>query len=381
VTMQPGSLVVVGASVEPFVARHDLPADAMARRALLAALSDATVDLDEVDLWVFGSRFEHPGIGQRSLLDLGATGATVLNTENACASGSVGFQVACAYVASGLARRAVVVGVEKASDLGSSVPLPAWDRLGAAGVTHPAKYALDATRYLAEHRGTPEHLAAVTVKNRRHAALNPSARFRTPVTLDEVLASPPVADPFTRLQCCANADGAAAVVVCRADDVPVGATPVPILSVATGSGARVDRAVAVPLTARLAEQAFGRAGLEPDDVDVAEIYDAFTILEVLSAEALGFAACGTAGRRIAAGDFGLGGPGLVLNPGGGLLGRGHPLGASGVAQIVEIADQLRGTAGERQVEGARVGLVHTLGGNLREIESNAGAVVLLGAPR
>jgi len=370
--------VIAGAGIEPFVGRHEADADEMARRALLAALEDAAVDVGDVDLWVFGSRFEHPSVGQRTLCALGATGAPVINTENACASGTVGLQVAVAYVAAGMARRAVVVGVEKASALGSSVPLPDWDRLGRAGVTHPAKYALDATRYLHDFDGRAEHLAAVSVKNRRHAALNPAARFRQEVTLDEVLAAPMVADPLTRLQCCANADGAAAVVVTAADDAPAGANPVPILATATGSGARVDRPLPTTITARLAARAFADAGVGPDDVDVAEIYDAFTILELFSAESLGFAATGTAGRRIAAGDFGLGSPGLVLNPGGGLLGRGHPLGASGPAQLVEIVQQLRGEAGARQVDGARLGLVHTLGGNLRELECNAAAVIVLG---
>ncbi|MFI5040417.1 MAG: thiolase family protein [Acidimicrobiales bacterium] len=239
-TPVPGALVIAGVGIEPFVARHEHGADVIARRALLAALEDASVDIAEVDLWVFGSRFEHPSIGQRTLCALGATGATVLNTENACASGTVGLQIAAAYVAAGMARRAVVVGVERASALGSSVPLPGSDRLGRAGVTHPAKYALDAARYLAEHGGSPEHLAAVSVKNRRHSSLNPAARFQTPVTLEEVLGAPPVADPLTRLQCCANADGAAALVVTAADDCPAGADPVPMLAIETGSGARVS---------------------------------------------------------------------------------------------------------------------------------------------
>jgi acetyl-CoA acetyltransferase len=374
----PPALVIAGVGIEPFVGKHPCDADEIARRALLAALDDASVDIPEVDLWVFGSRFEHPSIGQRTLCALGATGATVLNTENACASGTVGLQIAAAYVAAGMARRAVVVGVERASGLGSSVPLPSWDRLGRAGVTHPARYALDAARYLVEHGCTAEQLAAVSVKNRRHAALNPAARFQTPVTLQEVLGAPPVADPFTRLHCCANADGAAALVVTAADDVPTGADAVPLLAIATGSGARADRWPTQTLTRRLAERAFADAGVAPSDVDVAEIYDAFTILEILSAEGLGLADSGTAGRRIAAGDFDLGTPGLVLNSGGGLLGRGHPLGATGAAQVVEIVQQLRGVAGPRQIPGAQVGLVHTLGGNVRELESNAGAVIILG---
>jgi len=375
-----GVVSIAGTGIEPFLARHDAPADELARRALLRAVEDAGVALGDVGLWVFGSRFEHPGIGQRALFPLGATGATIVNTENACASGTLGLEIAAAYVASGAVAVAVVVGVERLSDVGSSIPLPDWDALGRAGVTHPAKYALDANRYLTEHDVDPTALAAVTVKNRSHAARNPSSRFDAAVTRDEVLRSPMVADPLTRLQCCANADGAAAVVVTRADDPVAAGRGVRVLAIETGSGARVDRPVQQPITQRLGDRAFATAGLRRDDVAVAEVYDAFTILEVLGIEALGFAEPGTAADRVEAGDFDLGTSGLVVNPGGGLLGRGHPLGASGVAQVIEIADQLRDRAGARQVPRARYGLVHTLGGNLRAIESNAGAVVLLGGP-
>jgi acetyl-CoA acetyltransferase len=381
ITGRGSDLVIAGVGIEPFVAKHEGEAGAIARGALQAALDDAVVGIDEVDLWVFGSRFEHPGIGQRTLYPLGATGATVHNTENACASGTVGLQIAAAYVAAGMARRAVVVGVEKASALGASVPLPASDRLGRVGVSHPARYGLEAARYLSEHGATREELASVTVKNRRHAALNPAARFRTPVTIEDVLGAPPVADPFTRLHCCANADGAAALVVTTGSDAPLGSTPVPILAIATGSGPRSDRRPEASLTRRLATLAFDAASVTSDQIDVAEIYDAFAIHEILSAEDLGFAEEGTGARRIASGAFDLGTPGLVLNPGGGLLGRGHPLGASGTAQVAEVVQQLRGETGERQVPEARVGLVQTFGGNIRELESNAGAVVILGWPR
>jgi acetyl-CoA acetyltransferase len=131
------------------------------------------------------------------------------------------------------------------------------------------------------------------------------------------------------------------------------------------------------ITTRLAGRAYEAAGVGPDDVDVAEVYDAFTILEVLNTEGLGLAPTGTAAERIAAGAFALGTDQVVTNPGGGLLGRGHPLGATGVAQIAEITTQLQGRGGDRQVPDASIGLVHTLGGNLREIESNAGAVMIL----
>lgn len=371
-------LVVAGVGVEPFVARSPDPAGTLGRRALRRALGDAGLELPDVGWWVFAARFEHPALGQRVLAPLGPSGATIVNTENACASASIGFALACAAVQAGFTDVAAVVGVERASALGATVPLPDWDRLGRAGVTHPARYALEAARYCAETGCPPEALAAVAVKNRRHAAANPVARFRAPVTLDDVVGSPPVADPLTRLQCCANADGAAAVIVTTAGRAAPGSEPVDVLAVATGSGVRSDRPPARPLTARLAAEAWERAGAGPGDVDVAEVYDAFTVLEVLATEDLGFTPPGTAAARIARGAFALGGDGLVTNPGGGLLGRGHPLGATGAAQLAEVVEQLRGRAGARQVPGARLGAVHTLGGNVRELEANAAAVVVLG---
>ncbi|MDQ1490441.1 MAG: hypothetical protein QOJ23_2955 [Actinomycetota bacterium] len=371
--------VIAGVGVEPFVGRSDRGADALGRAALARALADARVDLDDVDLFVFGSRFEHPALGQRVLLPLGATGPTILNTENACASGTSALEIAAAYIRAGMATIAVAVGVEHPSDLGSSIPLPQWDKLARVGISHPVRYALEAAKYCAEHGVDPASLAGVTVKNRTHAAKNPAARFQAPVTLEEVLASPVVAEPLHRLQCCANADGAAAAVITTAEVARSrGAEPVRIRALVSGSGARYDRHIELPTVQRLARAAFEEAGIGPADVDVAEVYDAFVILEVLNTERLGFAAPGTAATRIAAGDFTLGSAtGPVTNPGGGLLGRGHPLGATGLAQVAEIADQLRGRADGRQVEGASVGLVQTMGGNVRDLEFNAGAVMVL----
>ncbi len=374
---------ITGAVTEAFVARSEAPADELGRRALLAALADSGLELGDVDLFVVGSRFEHPSIGQRILSPLAPTGATVINTENACASGSVGIQIADAYLRAGMARAVAVVGVERPSDLGSgAIPLPPSDRLGRAGVTHPVRYALDADEYCSTTGTDPRALAWVSVKNRAHAATNPAARFQEAVTLEEVLGSPMISTPLTRLQCCANADGAAALVLERSRRAGGSGSAVKLRAVATGSGRRIDRPLEASITARLAEQAYEASGVGPRDVDVAEVYDAFSIVEVRSLEALQLADPGTAASRIAAGELRLDaeaaqGGCLVVNPGGGLLGRGHPLGASGVAQVVEVVDQLRGRAGARQVPGARLGLVHTLGGNLRELEANAGAVMVL----
>jgi acetyl-CoA acetyltransferase len=377
--MAASDTVIAGVGVEPFVARSDRSSEALARAALRRALADAAVDLDDVDLFVFGSRFEHPALGQRTLLPLCATGPTTLNTENACSSGASALEIAAAYVGAGMANVAVAVGVEHPSDLGSSIPLPAFDRLARVGITHPVRYALEAAKYCAEHDVDTDALAGVTVKNRAHSAKNPVARFQEPVTTEEVLGSPVIAFPFTRLHCCANADGAAAAVVTtEAVARQRGAEPVRIRALVSGSGGRYDRAIEQPMVQRLALAAYERAGIGPEDVDVAEVYDAFAILEVLNTERLGLAVPGTAATRIAGGDFTLGSARrTVTNSGGGLIGRGHPLGATGLAQVAEIVDQLRGRADGRQVDGATVGLVQTMGGNVRDLEANAGAVMVL----
>jgi acetyl-CoA C-acetyltransferase len=366
---------VLGVGTTSFVKASPHAADVIGALAVRLALKDAELDLSAVDLIVAGSRFEHPAVGQRVLRRLGATGAAVINTENACVSGMTALQIALAHVGAGMARCAVVVGVERPSSLGpGALPLPDADPFAALGLTHPARYALEAASYCHRHDVNPSTLGGVAVKNRAHAALNDKARFTTPVTLAEVLEGPMAATPLTRLQCCANADGAAAAVV-----VPAGtsAGAVKVQALATRSGRLAERPQPVPLTARVAQLAYDEAGIGPEDVDVAEVYDAFSVLEVLATEQLGFAEDGTAAERVLRGQYGLGGEGLVTNPSGGLLGRGHPLGATGLAQLAEITDQLRGRCGARQVGTPRVGLVQTLGGNLRDLEANAAVVAVL----
>ncbi|MCW2499650.1 MAG: acetyl-CoA acyltransferase [Frankiales bacterium] len=366
---------VLGVGLTPFVKAAPEPAEVLGARAVRSALEDAGADLDDVDLVVAGSRFEHPALGQRVLRRLGATGAPVINTENACVSGMTGLQIALAHVGAGMARLAVVVGVERPSSLGrGAIPLPDADPYGRVGLTHPAKYALEASLYASTYGVDPAAFAGVAVKNRAHAVHNPRARFRTPVSLEEVLGAPMAATPLTRLQCCANADGAVAVVV-----APSGTRSgaVQVRALVTESGRLAERKPSQPLTTRAAARAYEQAGIGPAEVDVAEVYDGFSILEVLSTEQLGFASEGSAAERIARGEFGLASAGLTTNPSGGLLGRGHPLGATGVAQLAEVVDRVRGRSGDRQVRPVRVGLVHTLGGNLRDLEANAVAIAVL----
>ena len=235
---------------------------------------------------------------------------------------------------------------------------------------------------MAEHGLTRDELASVVVKNRHAATLNPHAHFRSDVTAEEVLASPMIADPLTLYQCCPKVDGASAAIVCSADFAKArGLAPVWLRGFSLVSGTPVftdDPATPEQGAAhRAAAIAFERAGIGPDDLDVVECHDAFSIGEILYTEALGLCPTGEGGRLAASGRTALGGPGPTVNPSGGLLSRGHPLGASGIGQITELVWHLRGEAGGRQVPGARTAAAHTMGGSEFELDANACAVFIL----
>ena len=269
----------------------------------------------------------------------------------------------------------LVIGVEKLTKFGGgTLPLEEEDWEVSQGLVMPALYAMRAQRYMHEFGLTREQLALVSVKNRRHGSLNPDAQMRKSVTLDEVLSSRPIAEPFTLLQCCPTGDGAAAIVLCassmaqqfRSDPVQVLAS-----NVTSGKFTTGFRDMTIPeITVRGAQQAYEEASLSAQDIDVAEVHDAFSIAELLYYEAFGFCARGKAGEFIESGATSFGGK-IVVNPSGGLLAKGHPIGATGAAQVVEIVRQLRGEAGPRQVEGAKVGLSHTTGGGISGFDHGA----------
>ena len=217
-----------------------------------------------------------------------------------------------------------------------------------------------------EQYGTSqEQLAQVAVKNRAHAASNPMALFNQAITVEEVLAAPMIVDPLTRLQCCPIADGAAALVVCSQETarrLDPAAVRVEAAVLGTGDYESPQDLARWETDFRMSSLAYEKAGLGPEDLDLVECHDAFSISEILHYEALGLCPPGEGGRFVADGHASLGGL-LPVNPSGGLLSRGHPVGATGVAQIIEIAWQLRGQAGPRQVAGARVGLAHCMGGD------------------
>lgn len=375
-----------GAGTSQFGKQRGTSVSELAWTAVQEALADADAEQPrplgaELDAVFVGCVFGEPGVAVRALQGLGISGPPVVTIESACASGTSAFHEAAVAVDAGRYERVLVLGLEKMSTLFSGPILPQeTDPEGRTGLAMPGLYALAASRWLHEGRVTLEQLAAVSVKNHAHALHNPRAQYRGDYTVAQVLESPRIADPLTLLQCSPISDGAAAVVVGAerpgTRDVRVRA------SVQRAGGLWDHRSSDVwgyGLVRDTGLEAFDRAGAGPQDVDVAEVHDAFTIGELETVEALGLAPEGRAGEYAASGRTALGGA-QPVNPSGGLLSRGHPLGATGVAQLAEIVWQLRGCAGGRQVEGARLGLVETMGGGVAGIDGNACVVALLEAP-
>jgi benzoylsuccinyl-CoA thiolase BbsB subunit len=369
---------VIGTGMIRFGRHQDRTYADLARPAVLAALEDAGVEPDDIDATYCGHAFGGMLVGQRILRDLGMTGPPVVNVENACSSGSTALRQAHLAVSSGVHDVALVIGVDKLTQFnGGPLPLEKEDWEARQGIVMPAVYAMRARRYMHEFGATKEDLAAVSVKARAHGARNPDAQLQSEVTVDDVLAARPVAEPFTLFQCCPTGDGAAAVVVCAADHAPTGrGAPVRILASSLESGRYTTgfRDMTVPaITVRGAHEAYAQAGITSDDVDVAEVHDAFSIAELLYYEALGFCERGEAPALLRSGETSVGG-GRPVNPSGGLLAKGHPVGATGVAQVVEVVRQLQGRCDGRQVEGARIGLAHATGGGLTGLDHGACAI-------
>jgi acetyl-CoA acetyltransferase len=373
---------VIGVGMTRFTRQPERSPDELAVEAVRGALDDAGADWSDVDAIFVGSFYLHQGIGQRLFIQTPLLGKPIVNVENACASGGTAMREALAWIEAGFCRTALAVGIETLSRLGGKALAPPEEDLsGHLGGTFATSYALKARRHIDAHGLSERELAAVTVKSRAHARHNPLAHFRHETTLEEVLASPMIADPLTRLQCCPNVDGAAAVFL-GSDEVArrFSAPPVRLLASSMVSGRRRDHVDCEwDATRRAAGLAYEQAGLGPRDVDVVEVHDAFTIGEIAHYEDLGLCAHGEGGAYAASGRASVGGGGTPVNPSGGLLSRGHPLAASGLAQVHELTQQLRGRAGARQVRGARTALAHIMGGNVSELDSNACLVHILQA--
>ncbi|WP_448006311.1 thiolase family protein [Agromyces bauzanensis] len=373
-------VAIAGVGMTPFGRFPDRRIDDMGADAVAEALADAGLTAADLEAVWAGNVLGGGAAGQRSLAGAGVEGIPVQNLENACASGSHAFAEAFHAVRTGRVRAALVLGVESATTaFDGLITLDRDDEPTRLGLNLPGIYAMNASRYLAAYGADPRALATVSVKNHAGGVNNPRARFRESVTIDEVLASKPIAEPLTLLQCCANADGAAAVVLVPAADARPDA--VRVLGAGVSSGFRIDADYDLTLsriTAAAGDRAFADAGIDRSRVDIAEVHDAFTIGELIALESLGLAERGHAWRMTLDGETTPGGA-LPVNTSGGLLSRGHAVGASGVAQVVELSRQLKGVS-ENPTPGAGVALAHTVGGGVATHDGIAAVVSLLARP-
>ncbi len=346
----------------------------MVAEAVGAALADAGIGYDAVERAAAGYVFQPSAAGQRALYDCGLTGVPIVNVNNNCATGSTALMLAREWVGTGLVDVALAVGFEQMtkSAMTGSASVTTIDRhldvlKSAHDVTDAPLMAQlfghAAAEHMRRHGTTPEQLAAIAVKNHEHSTRNPRAQFQAAYTLEQVLADRPVHGPLTRSQCSPLSDGAAAAVV--VSEEYAGSVEILAQALVTddassfGSGSMID-VIGTPMTRRAAHRVFDAAGVTIEDVDVIELHDCFSINELITYEALGMCAEGEAGRLAESGETTYGGR-WVVNPSGGLIAKGHPLGATGLAQCAELTWQLRGEAGSRQVPGARLGLAHNLG--------------------
>ena len=376
-------VAVVGVGMIPFTTpRNTEPYDVMAEAAARKALEDAGIEYTQVQQGYVGYVYGDSTSGQAAMYGLGQTGIPILNVNNNCSTGSSALFLARQAIETGAADCVIALGFEQMmrGALGSmwsdrpsaftrfddaTKALQDWDEqapmaaqyFGGAGAAYAEKYGMD-----------PKVFAQIAVKARKHAANNPYAVFRDPVSVEEVLDSPQIFGPLTRLQCCPPTCGAAAAILCSEEfadangldcSVVIRAQAMATDFASTFSGDMMT-VVGYDMAKAAADQVYEAAGIGPEDIRVVELHDCFTTNELLTYEVLGLTPEGTAEKFIADGDNTYGGR-VVTNPSGGLLSKGHPLGATGLAQCAELVWQLRGQAEARQVDGATLALQHNIG--------------------
>jgi acetyl-CoA acetyltransferase len=398
-------VAVIGAGMVRFGKYLDKGMKVLARDAVSGALASAGVGQERIQAAVVGNAMAGLITGQECvrgqvvLREMGISGIPVVNCENACASAATAFHLAWLYVASGMYDVVLALGMEKLyhSDkkrsfaaIASAVDVEAMQALKAQLQSRPHEgageqsgggsshsmfmdfYASFARKHMKTYGTTKEQFARVAVKNHRNGSLNPYAQYREVYTLEDILNSPLIAEPLTRLMCSPIGDGAAAVLLCPQSMAGrYTAKPVRVLASVLASGSEEGASVE-----RAAHQAYETAGLGPHDCSVIELHDASSPAELVLYEELGLCRPGEGGKLVDDGTTELTGR-IPVNPSGGLIARGHPVGATGVAQICEIFWQLRGEAGERQVANPKVGLTENAGGMIRN-EPAAVSVHILG---
>jgi acetyl-CoA acetyltransferase len=394
-------VAIVGAGMTNFGKFLDRSMKDIAGEAVKGALNSAGIDKSKLQVAVVGNATAGLITGQEMirgqvvLRDMGIGGIPIINTENACASSSTAFHVAWMYVASGMYDIALAVGMEKLyhedkrksfQAIGAAVDVEWVQQMAAQAKEAQEKqradnpdvaegagekrsmfmdfYAAFARSHMAKYGTTKEQFARVAVKNHFHGSLNPHAQYREVYSLEDVLASPPVAEPLTRLMCSPIGDGAAATVIMSAEMAKQFTTkPVYVKASVLGSG--FDRSPGDPdVTQTVSRKAYEMAGVGPQDLNVIECHDASAPAELVLYEELGLCGPGEGGKLIDSKATYFDGP-IPVNPSGGLISKGHPIGATGVAQIYEIFTQLRGEAGDRQVKNPKVGMTENGGGMVK----------------
>ncbi|MBI5966769.1 MAG: thiolase family protein [Deltaproteobacteria bacterium] len=379
------NVVVIGVGMTKFGKFPEMTVEQLGRVAAWEAIKDAGMSPKDIQVVYLGNLTERRETGhiscvaQEILRGVGIRGIPVTRVENACASGSTAFREAWMAVGCGLYDIALAGGVEKLTGMGPAPLARIGDTIeGIAGFSPPGVWAMRAQRHMAQYGTTLEQLAKVAVKNRKHGTLNPRAHYPKEVTVEEVRNSPMICYPLTLLDSCPTTDGGAAAVICS-EEVAKRYTTKPIYVAATvlksGTYENLRNIAVNEIEQRAAKEAYERAGIGPEDLDFAEVHDCFTIAEIVRIENLGFCNEGEGGRMAEEGVTALGGK-LPVNPSGGLLCKGHPVGATGVAQVAELCWQLRGEAGARQVQGAQVGLAHCSGGFIGH-DTGASTVIIL----
>lgn len=374
---------ITGIGMTHFSKSLDRGIRSYAEEAARGALLDSGLDITDIQRVYFSNAIgglitgQEMIRGQVALRNLGLDGVPIINVENACASGSTALALATQDIRSGLARNILVVGAERMSHqdkqhtfnaIGTAIDLDEYTDLAAhygldqsrSGSLFMEIYAQEAREYMEWSGATADDIAAVAAKSRAHGALNPRAQYRQITPAETILASRRVSDPLTLLMCSPIGDGAAAVILSAEPPSRVDAAPdIWVLATALASATETG----LPVVTRAARSAYEQAGVGPADLDVVELHDAAASAELILTEQLELCEAGGAVALLQSGATRLGGR-IPINTSGGLISRGHPIGATGVAQVVELTEQLRGHAGPRQVPGAKVGLSQNSGGHM-----------------
>lgn len=361
---------VLGVGMIKFGRYPDKDVPQLGAGAAVLALKDAGLSIKDVEMFVCGNLFQANAMNaQRILQQIGQTGIPALNVSNACATGSTAFREAYIGVASGMYDVTMAVGVEQMGKMGL---LGGGARSGGESVEGvlgsglmPAVFGQAGVEHMRKYGTTLEQFAKVSVKNHKHSVHNPLSQYRVEVGLNDVVNGRMVAYPNTLYMCCPTGDGAAAAILVSAEKAKqLTSKPIKVACSILTSDPYTERDLTMPdvntLTKNAAKQAYEKAGLGPKDLDLVELHDCFATAELLHYENLGLCGEGEAGRMIDENRTAIGGD-IPVNASGGLLSKGHPLGATGVANIYEVVTHLRGQAGARQVEGAKVGMAHVIG--------------------